>query len=87
MIYKNEYVILISILNLFEKQNKKKTEIRLCAVPTNHKCNILWGYLYYYLNKELYHLTHVQPYKDSFHYTLKCIKVQSIFNGDFTLHR
>ena len=30
---------------------------------------------------------YIEPYKDSFHYTLKCIKVQSIFNGDFTLHR
>ena len=67
--------------NVFDGKRGKR--IRLCAVPTNHKYNLLMSCIIWTKNYITLH-GHIKIF---FHYTLKCVKYKSIFNADFTLHR
>ena len=79
-------------INILIKKKMGKKELRFVC-RTNKPwtryllvCIIIWVVLLFE-QRIISPYTYIEPYKDSFHYTLKCIKVQSIFNGDFTLHR
>ena len=73
-----------------KKMGKKELTFVCCTNKTWMRsrlvCIIIWVVLLFE-QRIISPYVYIEPYKDSFHYTLKCIKVQSIFNGDFTLHR